>query len=72
MTKFTGEGFSKEDLSEAERAKHREAIREYEKDFPFIRAFANIGRSAKSLAATIAILAALGTAIAWAVNRGFL
>lgn len=45
MTKFTGDGFSKEELSEEERARHREAYREYEKDFPMLRKAANLFRS---------------------------
>ena len=72
MTKFTGEGFSKEEFSEDERARHREALREYEKDFTFLRSGANIGRSAKTLAAIIAIFAALGAALAYLSSRGLL
>lgn len=71
MTRFTGDGFSREDLSEEERARHREAYREYEKDFMYLRPFANILRSGRSLVIVFAAVSAIGVAIRWAVAQGW-
>lgn len=71
MSKITGNGFSREDFSEDERAQHREMFREFTDQYPLSKPFFNAMRTAKSMAVTFGILAALGGGVAWMVKVGW-
>lgn len=69
--KITGEGFSREDFSPDEAARHRQMFSEYGQDRPVARPFFALLRSAKTLMGIIVVCGAFGGALAWAFERGF-
>lgn len=70
MSKITGDGFSRDDFDETERARLREAHHEFTDMLPTAKPFFNMLRSAKTLATTIGVMTVLGAAAAYAAKMG--
>ena len=68
---FTGDGFSREPLSEAELASHREMKHKLSDAWPFVEAGDDLTKGAKRLLKLIAGAAVIGAAFAWAVKQGY-